>query len=107
MSALKRRGYPVERRAAALAGLGGAEVAVPECRVGVGFPLELLDPPQRFHGGGRMHVIQERGRPGESLVPDELLRVDPAPGLPERDVPLAGDLAQRLVERHLDSVFSV
>ena len=46
-----------------------------------------------------MDVIEQRRRAGESLVSHQLLGVEPAVGLPERDVPLARDRAERVVDR--------
>ena len=90
----------IHRGAAALPGLGSAEMAVPERHVIVLFPHDIAHLPRRLHGGGRMDVVQQRRRPGESFVPHEFLGIQSAVGTPEDGVTLARDLAQRVVDRH-------
>ena len=92
--------HPVQRRAAALLHLRGAEVPVPERVVGIGLVLRLPEPPGRLHGRGRIGVVQQRRGAGEPLVPHQLFGVDPAVGLPEGDVALPGDLPERVVDGH-------
>src|SRR5262245_20489251 len=59
--------------------------------------LETLD---CAHRGGRMHVVDQRRRPGEALVAHELLVIDAAVGFAEGDVAFAGDLSERVIDRH-------
>ena len=93
--------HAVERRAAALLHLRGAEVPVPERLVGVGLVLRLPQPARRLDRGRRMDVVEQRRRAGEALVPHQLFGVDPAVGLAEGDVPLPRDRAQGMVDRHV------
>ena len=73
---------------------------VPQGLVGIGLVLRFPQPPGRLHGGRRVGVVEQRGGAGEPLVPHQLLGVDPPVRLPESDVPLAGNLAQSVVDRH-------
>ncbi len=90
----------VERRAPAAGDARRLEVPVLEGLVIARQVRRLAETPDRGHGRGRMNVIQQRRRAGESLDADELLVVDRAIRLPEGDVPLARDLPQRVVVRH-------
>src|SRR2546423_15709614 len=47
-----------------------------------------------------MDVIEQRRRPDESLVSNELFGVDPPARLLEGDVPLAGNLSEGVIDRH-------
>ena len=78
------------------------EVPVTQGDVGIGLVLHLLKAAHRQHGGGRMHVVEERRGPGEAFVSDELLGVETAVRTTEGDVPLSRDLAQGVVKRHLN-----
>ena len=88
---IEQQRHPVERRAAALLHLRGAEVPMPERLVGIGLVFRLPEPPDRLHRRGRMDVIEQRRGPVNPSCPIELLGVDAAVGLPEGDVPLPRD----------------
>ena len=61
--------------------------------VRIGLELHLLHAPHRLHRRRRMHVVEQRRRAGEALVPHQLLGVDAAVGLSKRGVALcAGSL---------------
>ncbi len=90
----------IEGRAAALRERRGAKMAMAQGPVGIGLPDQIAQPLDGEHRRGWMHVIQQRGGARESLVPHQLLGVEPAVRLAEGDVPLAGDLAEAVVDGH-------
>src|SRR5258708_23357449 len=69
-------------------------------RVHVGLEVCLAQAFHGRHGGRRMDVIQKCRRTGEALVPNELLRIQAAVRLAERDVPLSRNLSKRVIEGH-------
>ena len=90
----------IERRAPAFFYARGEEMPVMQRLIGVGFELHLAHPPHRLHRRRRMDVIQERRRSRKPLVPHQLLGVQSAVGLSERDVPLSRNRAKRVIVRH-------
>src|SRR5688500_15250858 len=66
----------------------------------IGFELHLPHASHRLHRCWRMNVVQQRRRPRKPFVSYQLLGVDPAVRLLERDVPLAGNLAESVIDRH-------
>jgi hypothetical protein len=59
--------------------------------VRISFVRELPDPLHGLHCRRWVHMIEQRRRTGESLVPHELFRIDATVRLAEGDVSLAGD----------------
>ena len=78
----------------------GPEVPVPHHALGLGRPLERGQRPHALDGRGQPQVVEQRRRPGEALVADQLLVVDPAALLAEGDVALLGYAPQLVVDGH-------
>jgi hypothetical protein len=76
-------------------------VPVSEGVIRIGLVLHLAQPLGGLDRGWRVGVIQERGCAGEALVPHQLLGINPAVRLPERYVPLARNLTQCVIDRHI------
>ena len=71
-------------------------------RVGLRNPLLALDRrevAELLHAAGRLQVVEDRLVAGEALEAHHLFG-EQGPVLPEDDVPLAGNVAATLVERH-------
>src|ERR1700693_1682492 len=73
---------------------------VVERLVRVGLVLYLPHATDGLYRRRRVDVVHERRSPGKSLVSNELLGVDAAARLLERDVPLAGNLSEGMIDRH-------
>jgi len=69
--------------------------------VRVGLELYFAHAPHGLDRRRRMDVIHESRRSGKSLVSDELLGVDASARLLEGNMPLAGNLSERVIDRHV------
>src|ERR1700693_3913259 len=75
-------------------------MSVVERRVRRRLELHLSHPAHGLYRGRRMDVVEERRCADESFVSDELLGVDASSRLLEGNVPLAGNLSERVIDRH-------
>ena len=92
--------HAVEHRARPGGEARGAEVPVAHHALRLRHPAESPDRPHALDRGGQAQVIEQRRGAGEALVADELLVVERAVFLAERDVSLAGHAPQLLVDGH-------
>ena len=92
--------HAVEDRARPGGEARGAEVPVPHHALRLRHPAEAADRPHARDRGGQAQVIEQRREAAEPLVPDELLVVERAVVLAERDVSLAGHAPQLVVDGH-------
>src|SRR5262249_43735424 len=92
----------VERRTPALLRARRPKVPVLERLIGIRLVNGLADPSDRFDGGRRMRVVEQRRRSGEALVPHQLFRINAAVRLAEDSMTLTGDLTQGVVDRHCE-----
>src|SRR2546430_3213309 len=67
------------------------------------FALDRLESVELHHAARRLEVVEDRLVAGEALEPHHLFGEE-RPVLAELDVPLAGDVAEALVERHRRSL---
>ncbi len=68
--------------------------------VAIWLVLDLAQPACRLHRRRRVHMVQQRRRPGEPLVPHELFCVQSAVRLTEHGVAFARDLPESVIDRH-------
>jgi hypothetical protein len=97
---VEEQGHAIAHRARAGRELLRPEVPMAQQPLWLGKPLEARDRLDALDRGRQVQVIEQRARPRETLVADQLLVVDAALLLAEGDVALPRDAPQLVVDRH-------